>query len=144
VYLPRHIGENGRKEKLGNGETHHGHGETVLVVEDEAAILRLTSRILTDLGYTVLTANKPLEAVELARQHAIDLLLTDVIMPEMNGKDLAEQLVALHPNLKCLLMSGYTANVIASHGVLDEGIHFIQKPFSAKSLAAKVRETLES
>jgi signal transduction histidine kinase len=144
VYLPRHIGENGRKEKLGNGETHLGHGETVLVVEDEAAILRLTSRILTDLGYTVLTANKPLEAVELARQHAIDLLLTDVIMPEMNGKDLAEQLVALHPNLKCLLMSGYTANVIASHGVLDEGIHFIQKPFSAKSLAAKVRETLES
>ncbi len=142
VYLPRHLGENGVIEKPSNGEAHRGQGETVLVVEDEAAILRLTSRILNDLGYMVLTANRPTEAIELARQHTIQLLLTDVIMPEMNGKDLAEQLLTIHPDLKCLLMSGYTASVIASQGVLEEGIHFLQKPFSARALAAKVRETL--
>lgn len=146
IYLPRHIGDACKSDFQSNGEIKRGRGETVLVVEDEAAILRLTSKILKDQGYTVLTANKPTEAIRLAHGHTtgIQLLLTDVIMPEMNGKDLAELLLTVHPGLKYLLMSGYTASVIASQGVLDEGIHFIQKPFSARDLAAKVRVALSS
>jgi len=70
--------------------------------------------------------------------------MTDVVMPEMNSRDLAKSLLALYPDLKCLFMSGHTANVIAHHGVLDKGISFLQKPFSRKDLAAKVRETLDS
>ena len=73
----------------------------------------------------------------------IQLLVTDVVMPEMNGRDLAGQLKAINPGLKCLYMSGYTANVIAHHGVLDEGVVFIQKPFSTRELALKVREVLD-
>jgi CheY-like chemotaxis protein len=95
-------------------------------------------------GYSVLSASTPGEAIDLARKHAgeIHLLLTDVVMPEMNGRDLARNLLSLYPGLKRLFMSGYTANVIAHHGVLDEGVHFIQKPFSTKDLAAKIRDAL--
>ena len=81
----------------------------------------------------------------MAREHQgeIDLLVTDVVMPEMNGRDLAKNLISLYPDLKRLFMSGYTANVIAHHGVLDEGVCFIQKPFSIEELSAKVREALD-
>lgn len=87
----------------------------------------------------------PREAVELARHHGgqIDLLITDVVMPEMNGRQLAKELLARYPDMKCLFVSGYTANVIAHHGVLDEGVCFIQKPFDAKTLSEKVREALD-
>jgi YesN/AraC family two-component response regulator len=77
-----------------------------------------------------------------ANADEIHLLMTDVVMPEMNGRDLAKRLQASHPVLKCLFMSGYTANVIAHHGVLDQGVHFIQKPFTRKEIAAKVRQAL--
>ncbi len=122
-----------------------GH-ETILLVEDEPAILKLTTKMLEMQGYTVLAASTPGEAIRLAREHAgeIHLLMTDVVMPEMNGRDLAKNLLSLYPHLKRLFMSGYTADVIAHHGVLDEGVHFIQKPFSTKDLAAKVREALGS
>ena len=121
-----------------------GH-ETVLVVEDEPAILNLSKLMLEKQGYRVLTAGTPGEAIRLAEEHTgeIHLLMTDVVMPEMNGRDLAKKLLSLYPNLKRLFMSGYTANVIAHHGVLDEGVHFIQKPFSGKDLVAKVREALD-
>jgi YesN/AraC family two-component response regulator len=94
----------------------------------------------------VLAADTPGEAIRLAREHIgeIQLLITDVIMPEMNGRDLANNLQSLYPRLKCLFMSGYTADAIAYQGVLEEGVHFIQKPFSVKNLAAKVREVLDS
>ena len=120
-------------------------GEMVLVVEDEQAILTIARRVLERLGYTVLIANTPGQAIRLAEEHAgkIHLLMTDVIMPEMNGRDLARRILSLHPKLKCLYMSGYTADVIARHGVLEDGVHFIQKPFSLQDLAAKVRATLE-
>ena len=97
-------------------------------------------------GYTVLAAGTPGEAIRLAQEHAgeIHLLMTDVVMPEMNGRDLAKNLLALTPHLKCLFMSGYTADVIAHHGVLDEGVQFIQKPFSTEDLAAKVRDALDA
>jgi len=120
--------------------------ETILLVEDEPAILEITSQLLRIQGYTLLTAGSPGEAIRLAQEHVgeINLLITDVIMPEMNGKDLANKLQSLNPQLKCLYMSGYTANVIAQHGVLDEGVYFIQKPFSLPNLAAKVREMLDN
>ena len=85
-------------------------------------------------GYTVLPVATPAEAVEKAKNHsgAIDLLMSDVVMPEMNGRDLAVQITALYPDIRLLFMSGYTANVIAHHGVLDHGVAFIQKPFSIR------------
>jgi two-component system, cell cycle sensor histidine kinase and response regulator CckA len=102
-------------------------------------------QMLQILGYTVLAANTPGAAIRLAEEYAgeIHLLVTDVVMPEMNGRELANRLLTLYPNLKRLFMSGYTANVIAHHGVVDEGIHFLQKPFSTKALADKVRQALE-
>ncbi len=123
-----------------------GNGETVLIVEDEKAISTLIVKILDQLGYRVLEAGTPGRAMELAEAHtgSIHLLITDVVMPEMNGRDLADQMTARHPGLKVLFMSGYTANVIAHHGVLDKEIHFLQKPFSKLELAVKIRETLES
>ena len=93
-----------------------------------------------------MTASNPGDAIHLANAHdgEIHLLIVDVIMPEMNGRDLAEKLLSLYPGLKRLFMSGYTADAIAHHGVLDEGVQFIQKPFTFKTLAAKVREVLDS
>ncbi len=97
------------------------------------------------LGYVVLIASTPGEAIRQSETHAaeINLLITDVVMPEMNGQDLAKLISNIKPGLKCLFISGYTANVIANHGVLDEGVHFLQKPFSMKDLASKVRQALE-
>jgi DNA-binding response OmpR family regulator len=114
-------------------------------VEDEPAILKLTRMMLEKQGYTVLPASTPGEAMHLARERAgeIHLLMTDVVMPEMNGRDLARTLLSLYPRLKSLFMSGHTADVIARHGALEEGVSFIQKPFSTKDLAARVRETLD-
>jgi two-component system cell cycle sensor histidine kinase/response regulator CckA len=145
IYLPRFAGEAVEPMVASTAETPKGHGETVLLVEDEAIILILVQEMLESLDYTVLTAGTPGEAIRLAEAHAgeIQLLVTDLVMPEMNGRDLADLLSAVKPGLKCLFMSGYTANVIAHRGVLDEGVHFIQKPFSLQGLAAKVRETLE-
>jgi DNA-binding NtrC family response regulator len=105
----------------------------------------MTTMMLGRTGYKVLAASTPGAAIALAREHAgdIHLLMTDVVMPEMNGRDLAKNLLSLYPNLKRLFMSGYTANVIAHHGVLDEGVQFIQKPFAKQDLAVKVREVLD-
>lgn len=119
-------------------------GETVLVVEDERGILELAERLLRQQGYTALTANSPLAALELARSHRgpIDLLITDVVMPEMNGRELADRLQKLLPTIKILFMSGYTANIIAKRGVLDADVLLLQKPFSKHSFAAKVHQAL--
>jgi DNA-binding NtrC family response regulator len=115
------------------------------VVEDEAAILELAQESLELLGYTVLVAKSPEEAMLRSGEHAgtIQLLITDVVMPQMNGRQLAARLGAARPGMKCLYMSGYTANVIAHRGVLDEGVQFIAKPFSLTTLAEKVREVLD-
>lgn len=122
-----------------------GLGETVLIVEDEESILKMTQMMLERMGYKVLLAGTPGEAIALAREHVgeIHLLMTDVVMPEMNGRDPARNLLSLYPSIKRLFMSGYTANVIAHHGVLDEGVQFIQKPFAKQDLATKVREVLD-
>ncbi len=146
IYLPRHAVK-AAKEIAGRQALAAARGsETILLVEDEPVILNLMQQVLEQLGYTVLAADTPGKAIRLATEHPgqIDLLLTDVVMPEMNGRDLARNILALHPNIKRLFSSGYTADVIAHQGVLDSGIHFIQKPFSPYSLGAKVREVLES
>ena len=143
IYLPSFANEMISAEIRREEET-SGGTETVLLVEDDAAILNLGTTILQRLGYTVLAANTPMAALELVAEYAgeIHLLITDVVMPEMNGRELVQRLSALRPAMHCLYMSGYTANVIAHHGVLDPGIHFIQKPFSIDDLARSVRETL--
>ena len=146
IYLPRYIEKKIEGVKEVETTVQPGHGEVILVVEDEIAILRLTSRILKGLGYNVLTAGTPKQALGLVkgRKGGIDLLITDVIMPEMNGRDLADLLLSLYPKLMCLFMSGYPASVIANQKVLAEDINFIQKPFSAKELGDKVGEILFS
>ena len=144
IYLPRHAAKAVPTSRTAGAETIPPGHETILLVEDEPSILELTAKMLERLGYVVLPAAAPGEAIRLAREHAgdIHLLMTDVVMPEMNGRDLAENLLSIYPEIKRLFMSGYTANVIAHHGVLDEGVRFIQKPFSMNELAAKVREAL--
>lgn len=119
--------------------------ETILLVEDEQTILNMTTTMLQRLGYTVLAAGTPGEAISLAGKHSseIDLLLTDVIMPKMNGQALAEKLMTDQPEMRCLFMSGYTANAISHHAVFNDGVNFIQKPFSQKELADKIREVLQ-
>ena len=119
--------------------------ETILVVEDDISILKIAQLILERLGYTVLTASDPGQALQIAQapgQEAIHVLITDVVMPGMNGRELSDKLIGMYPDIKCLFMSGYTANVIAHHGVLEKGVHFINKPFSRQDLAKKVREVL--
>jgi PAS domain S-box-containing protein len=145
IYLRRFVGQAMEPTTESPVELPKGHGETVLLVEDETLILHATRAMLEELGYKVLTADTPVEALRQVKAHSgeIQLLITDVIMPEMNGRDLANSLTDIRPSLKCLFASGYPANVIAHRGVLDEGVHFIPKPFSMQSLAVKVREALE-
>lgn len=146
IYLPRHTGQIVETRREITQEIPVSRGETVLLVEDDSSILKLTERILESLGYTVLSASTPSEAIHSAKDHAnkIDLLMTDVVMPEMNGRELSIQLFTNYPNLKVLFMSGYTANVIAHRGVLEDGVNFIPKPFSKRELAEKVRKTLDN
>ncbi|MDF1552983.1 MAG: ATP-binding protein [Deferrisomatales bacterium] len=121
-----------------------GGDETILLVEDEEMILKLGVEMLESLGYRVLAARDPLDALRLAQENAgrIDLLVTDVVMPGMNGRELAERLKPGFPELRTLYISGYTANVIAHHGILQEGVDLLAKPFSKDDLAARVREAL--
>jgi len=145
IYLPRHCaGMPDTIQQKPAALLPRGSGETLLVVEDEASILDMLESMLKSLNYTILTADSPGRAMAAAQSHdsRIHLVITDVVMPEMNGRDLAGKLSALYPDIRILFMSGYTANVIAHQGVLDEGVHFIQKPFSMQELAAKVHEVL--
>ncbi len=118
---------------------------TILLVEDEEAILRLTDRMLQAMGYEVLAASSPREALRRAREHdgEVDLLLTDVVMPGMDGGRLSEAVLELYPAARVLYMSGYTADIISPHGVLEDGVGFLRKPFSRAELGRKVREALE-
>ena len=119
--------------------------ETILLVEDEPAVRELTRMVLSDRGYSIIEALNPEDAERLAGSHRgqIHLLLTDVVMPRMSGHELAKKLIARHPKIRVLYMSGYTYNVIAEDGTLEEGVSFLQKPFSPQALAEKVRETLD-
>jgi PAS domain S-box-containing protein len=144
IYLPRYKGEADQTGPAASSDiTIPGKG-TVLLVEDEPAIIKMTKRMLEHLGYTVLAAATPSRAIILAEAYPeeIHVLMTDVVMPEMNGKDLSERVRTFRPKIQCVFMSGYTADVIAEHGILNEGVHFIQKPFSKESLASKIDTAL--
>ena len=144
LYLPR-----AREEELAREASEsikvpaRGH-ETVLLVEDEGQLREIAAEMLEELGYTVLVAATPGDALALCEKHAgeIDLLFTDVVMPNMNGRELAGRVQAMRPRIRTLFTSGYTADTIAHRGVLDPGIWFLEKPFSMDSLARKVREVL--
>jgi len=145
IYLPRHVGRVvGAVDTSPATQVPRGQ-ETILIAEDEPGLLSLAARMLEMHGYRVLRAGTPGAAIALATEHlgAIDLLVTDVVMPEMNGRDLAKRLMSLHPGMRRLFMSGYTADVIAHRGVLDDGVHFLQKPFTQDTLSRKVREALD-
>lgn len=145
IYLPIQNDETAWKADTQQESPETSRGETLLLVEDDVTILEMSVTLLERMNYRVLTANSPAEALRIAEEYTgkIDLLVTDVIMPEMNGKALSHRLLELLPGLKVMYMSGYTANVIAHHGILDEGIHFLQKPFSKRELSKKIREVLE-
>jgi len=144
IYLPRAHEREDTPPATSSTKARRGN-ETILYVEDEESILKIGRPILEEHGYTVIATHDPLEALALAEQHPdpIDLLITDVVMPGMSGKDLNTQLTARHPSLKTLYVSGYTDDIIAKRGVLEKGIDFLNKPYSVTGLAAKVREILD-
>ena len=120
--------------------------ETILLVEDEEAVRTMISRVLQGSGYRILEACQGKEAIEVCQKHpgVIHLMVTDVIMPQMSGRELAERLAAVRPEMKVLFMSGYPDKAIVHHGVLDPGTAFLQKPFTLTALETKVREILEA
>ncbi len=145
VYLPRSLATDVAAPQPPAGALPTGEGVTVLLAEDEDVVLAMGVEILERLGYGVLAASSPAAALEYAGEHdgPIDLLITDVIMPGMNGRTLAEQVTALRPATKILYISGYPADFISDRAVLEDGVNFLQKPFSLRSLALKVREALD-
>jgi signal transduction histidine kinase/CheY-like chemotaxis protein len=146
IYLPRYHGDTKQADKeLAPPPVMRGKA-TILLVEDEAAILSMTMAMLKKLGYAVLPAGSPEEAIRRAADFfgEIDMLMTDVIMPGLNGRDLADLLLEDYPQMRCLFMSGYTADIISNHEVLDKDVYFLQKPFAKKDLAVKLRQVLEN
>ncbi|MBN2625659.1 MAG: PocR ligand-binding domain-containing protein [Spirochaetales bacterium] len=146
VYLPALMGNAPAEGEKSPDDRDRGWGhERILLVEDSPEIRNLVARMLELKGYTVILASGPEEALREVREpHGkIELLLTDVVMPEMSGKALAEEVARLEPEIKCLFMSGYTANVIARQGILEERVNFVQKPFTSEILIRKVRNVLD-
>ncbi len=145
VYFPA-IPESETESEKASPQNQAAHGaETILLVEDEEPLLELTARILEKLGYKIIPFNDPLKAVEKSRDYPgdIHLLLTDVVMPSMNGLQLHQELKKHRPGLKCVFISGYTADVIAHHGLLEDDLLFLQKPFTTEALSSKIREALD-
>jgi signal transduction histidine kinase/CheY-like chemotaxis protein len=145
IYLPYFVTTDESRSGLQKPVEPHGGSETVLLVEDEVGLLELGRRLLERLGYVVIAANGSTQALAASAEYKgpIDLLVTDVIMPDMNGRDLWLRLQADRPGIKSLFMSGYTADVIAHQGALEEGVHFLQKPFTMDAFATKLREALK-
>ena len=145
VYLPKVEGDTGPEEKERAPIEDLDGSETVLIVEDDGSLRKLARTILKEKGYKVLEAENGEEALKVSEAHdgMIDLMITDVVMPKMGGKEIAERLQPLYPQMKVIYMSGYTDNAIVHHGVLAPGLNFLEKPFSPKVLARKVREVLD-
>jgi CheY-like chemotaxis protein len=145
VYLPR-VDEVGDSEELaGDALSVPGGSETILLVEDEDLVRSLAVEILEEFGYAVITAPNGTEGLRICKEFKgrIDLLISDVVMPQMSGRELAEHISVLRPEIKVLFMSGYTDDAIVRHGILEENMPFIQKPFLPDALARKARELLD-
>jgi DNA-binding NtrC family response regulator len=144
VYLPR-IDQPVAVEKKEEPKAVARGSETILVVEDDEMVRTLVRETLHREGYRILDAPGPIEARKIAEGHKglIQLMITDVVMPKINGKDLAEQLARRRPDMKVLYMSGYTDNAVLNNGILEKEVAFLQKPFTPASLSEKVREVLE-
>ena len=144
IFFPRQIDTGEVDSPAAAVETIRDGTGTILLVEDEPSILSMCALMLEGVGYRVLSAATPVEALNIAETYSgqIDLLMTDLIMPEMNGRQLADIMLKRYPKLKRMFMSGYSADVIAHHGVLDPGVHFISKPFSLRELSEKIQEVL--
>jgi CheY-like chemotaxis protein len=145
IYLPQ-VTEAAGTDRPGPTVVSSSGTETILLVEDNAGLRKLATRFLEPAGYTVLGADTGEEALLVLARHAapVHLLLTDVVMPGMSGRDLVELLARTHPGMKVLYMSGYTSDTVVRHGVLEEKVSFINKPFNAAALLQKVREVLDS
>jgi CheY-like chemotaxis protein len=145
LYLPRFVGQAAReKSAIAIGMPTGKTDETVLVVEDDVKVRQLSTMALRELGYTVLEADNAASALELIDVHPeIALLFTDVVMPDIDGRKLADEARRRKPALKVLYTTGYTRNAIIHNGVLDEGVHFLAKPISLEELARKVRFVLD-
>ncbi len=144
LYLQRYRGPDGVAEEVDRVQRVAGGRETILLVEDEPAVLEMVATKLNELGYHVLSAATPTAALHLASEHsdAIAVVVTDMVMPEMSGRQLVSELVGRRPGLRQVYMSGYPADVVAEHGELGDGVVFLQKPFTAAQLAAAVRRAL--
>jgi len=146
IHLPRQSHQEAHTDQPAVATPVEAGRGTILLVEDEPALLHLVSYALTGAGYTVLSTGHPLDALRLAGEHdsVIDLIVTDVMMPEMTGQQLAKAISALRPATKCLFMSGYPANTVSAQGALQDDVAFLQKPFAIAALVAAVRATLNS
>jgi CheY-like chemotaxis protein len=145
IYLPATGDKTKPLVRSRSGGLAAGH-ETILLVEDDPALLEMAAGLLRRLGYTVLTAANGIEALNLEPQGdigSIDLLLTDIVMPQMNGRELSERIREVHPETRVLFTSAFTENVIAERGELEEGVLLLTKPFTPSALARKVREALD-
>lgn len=144
VYLPVFIHHGVSPDKRSSSVQLQKGTETVLLVEDEVQLLNLAKQFLERLGYQVLATDSPHAALRLAQEFhgTIHALVSDVVMPDMSGRELSDRLLLLRPNIKSLFVSGYTANVISHHGILDQGVCFLQKPYSIEALSRKLREAL--
>ena len=146
IYLPKVKGDVEEEEKKRAPVTEPGGSETVLIVEDDDSLRKLARTVLKQNGYKVLEAENGEDALRVSEAHdgSIDLMITDVVMPKMGGKEIAERLQPLYPQMKVIYMSGYTDNAIVHHGVLAPGLNFLEKPFTPDALARKVREVLDN
>lgn len=146
IYLPRCLEQVSIDPQCEPGIATEPHGETILLAEDEPAVMNLTRRILEKQGYRIVSATTSAEVIQMARQHQgdIHLVFTDCVMPKMNGRELVAELQTFLPGLKTLFMSGYPADVIAKEGLLDEDVAFIHKPYKQSELIRKIREVLDA
>ena len=143
IYIPRTGEALNITARLPEKPAKSGSG-TILLVEDDEMVLKMVSDMLEALGYMVIASENPQDALSLCEKGVtpIDLVITDVVMPQMSGKELRDKLIARSTDMKILFMSGYTSNIIAQHGVLEEGMQFIQKPFSINMLSEKVKQMI--
>ncbi|MBN1907336.1 MAG: PAS domain-containing protein [Deltaproteobacteria bacterium] len=144
IYIPRFSGESKGALLNTDDDIPKGRGEVILIVEDDPAHLSMITRMLGNLGYSVVSANSPASAIKIMKENnEIDMFITDVIMPEMNGGDLAARLLEIRPSVKYFFMSGYTPDIYLDNELLEEGAAILQKPFSLRNIAQKIRKMLD-